>query len=470
MASTYSNNLGLEIITTGEKSGTWGDITNGNLEILDAAVHGNVEIDLTGEGASYDLETDEWLSGGTTVYNGSYRLITFTNGDDPAPASRITINITPATSTKIYFVRANGVSYGLTISQGSGASTVDLDDGDAKVIWCDGNNNVYAFSDDLTMSSVDITGGSIDGVAIGANSTSTGAFTTIDVSGGVGSEIDNTAIGAATPSTGAFTGFTVTGSGSSFSVNPATAGTLNNVSLGATTRAAGNFTTLDADSTLTVTGVATFNGNVDLGSDSSDTVSFVGRIDTDILPTGTVDLGSTDNKFTDLHIDGIAYVDDIHAADCDINGGAIDGVIIGANSATEATFTDVTASTLTVNSISAGNIYEQQTSPALTLGTFTLNANDGSMFVCSHNSQTGPTFAFTNVPATGNVYTATIIHTYTGGTAMSGMTFPSGTEWPNATQPSPPGPGETDIYTIFTYDGGSTWYAGLSGANLGEPT
>ena len=460
MASTYSGNLGLEIITTGEKSGTWGDITNGNLEILDAAVHGNISISLTGEGASYDLQTDEWLSGGTTVFNGSYRLITFSGGDNPAPASRITVNILPATSSKIYFMRASGASYGLTISQGTGASTVDIDEGDAKIIWCDGNNNVYAFSDDLTMSSVDITGGTIDGVNIGATTKGTGGFTTVDIDGGVGSVIDGTAIGTTTAAAGAFTTFTVSASGSTFTVAPTDGGTLDNVNIGATTAGTGAFTTITASDAVTL------NGNVDLGSDSVDTVSILGLVDADILPTGTVDLGSSSNKFTDLHLDGVAYVDDIHALDCDIDGGSIDGVTIGGTTAGDGTFNSLTATSLNVGSISAGNVYEQQTSPAQAGTVFTCNANDGSVFVCNHSNTSGAEFAFTNVPATGNVYTATIIHEYTGAGSMSTMTFPSGTEWPNGTEPSPPGPGETDIYTLFTYDNGSTWYAGLSGANF----
>ena len=35
MASTYSSNLNLELITTGEKAGTWGTITNTNLQQLE---------------------------------------------------------------------------------------------------------------------------------------------------------------------------------------------------------------------------------------------------------------------------------------------------------------------------------------------------------------------------------------------------------------------------------------------------
>ena len=34
MPSTYANDLRLEIIATGEQSGTWGDTTNDNLALI----------------------------------------------------------------------------------------------------------------------------------------------------------------------------------------------------------------------------------------------------------------------------------------------------------------------------------------------------------------------------------------------------------------------------------------------------
>ena len=44
MASTYSSNLNLELITTGEKAGTWGTITNANLQQLEQAASGYISI------------------------------------------------------------------------------------------------------------------------------------------------------------------------------------------------------------------------------------------------------------------------------------------------------------------------------------------------------------------------------------------------------------------------------------------
>ena len=40
--STYSSDLKLELITTGEKAGTWGTITNTNLQQLEQAASGYI--------------------------------------------------------------------------------------------------------------------------------------------------------------------------------------------------------------------------------------------------------------------------------------------------------------------------------------------------------------------------------------------------------------------------------------------
>ena len=44
MASTYSGTLNLELQTTGENSGTWGTITNNNLQKLESAIKGYVSV------------------------------------------------------------------------------------------------------------------------------------------------------------------------------------------------------------------------------------------------------------------------------------------------------------------------------------------------------------------------------------------------------------------------------------------
>jgi hypothetical protein len=44
MASTYSSSLNLELQASGENSGTWGTITNNNLQKLESAIKGYVSV------------------------------------------------------------------------------------------------------------------------------------------------------------------------------------------------------------------------------------------------------------------------------------------------------------------------------------------------------------------------------------------------------------------------------------------
>jgi hypothetical protein len=46
MASSTSSDLKLELMTTGEKSGQWGTITNTNLQILEQAASGYLSLDV----------------------------------------------------------------------------------------------------------------------------------------------------------------------------------------------------------------------------------------------------------------------------------------------------------------------------------------------------------------------------------------------------------------------------------------
>ena len=70
MASTYSTNSGLELITTGEKAGLWGTITNTNLQINEQISTGVLEVDLSA-GSSTLVLTDGATSTGKNIY---YRL------------------------------------------------------------------------------------------------------------------------------------------------------------------------------------------------------------------------------------------------------------------------------------------------------------------------------------------------------------------------------------------------------------
>jgi len=67
MASTFSSDLKLEIVATGEKAGLWGTITNTNLQILEQSASGYQEIDMAGASVTL-LLSDGATSNGKNFY------------------------------------------------------------------------------------------------------------------------------------------------------------------------------------------------------------------------------------------------------------------------------------------------------------------------------------------------------------------------------------------------------------------
>ena len=72
-----------------------------------------------------------------------------------------------------------------------------------------------------------------------------------------------------------------------------------------------------------------------------------------------IDLGTSSLEFKDLYIDGTANIDSLVADTADINGGTVDGAVIGASTPAAGTFTSLTANTSLVAAtadINAGTI------------------------------------------------------------------------------------------------------------------
>ena len=67
MASSTSSDLKLELITTGEKAGTWGTITNTNLQILEQSASGYLNLDMA-SGSVTLLLSDGAASNGKNFY------------------------------------------------------------------------------------------------------------------------------------------------------------------------------------------------------------------------------------------------------------------------------------------------------------------------------------------------------------------------------------------------------------------
>ena len=97
MASTYSTNAQLELITTGEKAGLWGTITNTNLQIVEQIATGVLDVDLS-SGSSTLVLTDGATSTGKNVY---YRLYGTLAGDR-------TVTM-PGTAERVWFMKDDTV-------------------------------------------------------------------------------------------------------------------------------------------------------------------------------------------------------------------------------------------------------------------------------------------------------------------------------------------------------------------------
>lgn len=123
--------------------------------------------------------------------------------------------------------------------------------------------------------------------------------------------------------------------------------------------------TLQVDENATVTGNLSVNGNTTVGNANTDTVAINAKITTSLVPNidNAVDLGASGNEWRNLYIDGTANIDSLVADTADINGGNIDGVAIGASTASTAKFTqaDVDNIRIDTNTISStdtnGNIH-----------------------------------------------------------------------------------------------------------------
>lgn len=68
MASSYSTDLSLELVATGEKAGLWGTITNTNLQLLQTAASGYVEVTLSTGTTTLSLADGDATANGKNLY------------------------------------------------------------------------------------------------------------------------------------------------------------------------------------------------------------------------------------------------------------------------------------------------------------------------------------------------------------------------------------------------------------------
>ncbi len=101
MASTFTTNLGIEKPATGDKAGTWGTMTNTNMDLIDEATNGVVSITLAATGSS-GSPNDLPITNATSS-NGRNKFIEFVDGGDLGGTAFV--QLSPNDAEKIVFVR-----------------------------------------------------------------------------------------------------------------------------------------------------------------------------------------------------------------------------------------------------------------------------------------------------------------------------------------------------------------------------
>jgi hypothetical protein len=130
MASSYSTDLKLELMVTGENSGTWGDKTNSNLNLLQQAIAGFQSIALTSTNTTLSMTN-------ATISDARNAILKFTG--------TITANCTIFIETgieKTYIVdNATSGAFTVALNQVGGSSVIwDATDKSHKIIYLDGTN------------------------------------------------------------------------------------------------------------------------------------------------------------------------------------------------------------------------------------------------------------------------------------------------------------------------------------------
>jgi len=133
MTSTYTANNGIEKIETGDQSGTWGETTNTNFDIIDRALNGVGSITLSG--TSHTLTTTDG-----SLTDGMFKVLSLAG----SPTGTNTITISPNDQDKLYFVK-NASGQSAVFSQGTGAN-VTIPNGNADIIFADGAGSGAAVS------------------------------------------------------------------------------------------------------------------------------------------------------------------------------------------------------------------------------------------------------------------------------------------------------------------------------------
>ncbi len=340
MASTYTDGLAVEIIGSGDKAGSWGDVTNNNLKALEQGVRGFSTIALTGTSTTVNLpdgETASETSGDARIRSSVVRF-TGASGDHT-----VTLQVGgTSTGVKTSFIAINALDSTHSLIIDVGGTDATIPNGYAAHVHVNGTTVTNSFAnlavDKIALKNTEIISNETDNeILIGADKVILGDGTgdvTLESNGN-----NNLIVQTGHTNTGTMT--IVDGSNGDISITPhgtgkvvmdkvnIGGGEIDGTPIGANSANTGAFTTL-AGTTSVTTPLVTNNAAMSITTTASNG-------DISITP----------------HSSGKVVMDKVN-----IGGGEIDATPIGANSANTGAFTTLSATgTSTLAAINAsGNI------------------------------------------------------------------------------------------------------------------
>jgi len=329
MASTYTDGLGIELIGTGDRAGSWGDVTNNNLQSLEQSIRGVSTVALTGTASTLNIGDGSTASETATDAAGRSSVIIFSG--TLSATHTVTLQVGGTNADRASFVAINETTQNVVLSRGSG-NTVTIPSGYTAKIFLDGTDarnalanlkldkikfendeitnatagtfsitgDVSIFGDETVSDTDDVyltTPSATKDLILQTYSTTSGrSKIVIDSANNGNIEITPNGTGSVVISkadinSGTIDGTTINATSVTTSSATITGGTINNTIIGGTTPAAGNFSTVDIDggtidgtiiggttkaagsfSTLTATGTTTAaainaSGSIDSGGD-----------------------------------------------------------------------------------------------------------------------------------------------------------------------------------------------------------
>jgi hypothetical protein len=150
MASSYSTDLKLEIMVTGEKAGLWGDITNTNLVILQQAIAGFQQVALNATTGAALAFTN------AAVSNGKNAVIELTG----TITGNVDVTIPSTVTNKVYIIKnSTSGSFSVTVKvTGQTGVTFSATDKGAKVLYINGTDVLDTNGNDIVVD----TGGAVE--------------------------------------------------------------------------------------------------------------------------------------------------------------------------------------------------------------------------------------------------------------------------------------------------------------------